>query len=146
MKTVFCNPKLCTPLCIFLVSWLGGGGGGGMYDPECGPDRKVIPKKTQIGPLTVMYCTRLVNSVIDHYRWISTVYIMIFKSKQFQYWQIHMYVHNLLLKTATKIQKIIVDYKSIVSVLIYRTIEQKLMMTFSRNFIKIQYILSVKCQ
>ena len=27
--------------------------GGGMYDSKCDPDRKVIPKKTQIG-LTVI--------------------------------------------------------------------------------------------
>ena len=33
---------------------LGGGGGGGMYDSKCDPDRKVIQKKPQIGPLTVI--------------------------------------------------------------------------------------------
>ena len=51
---------------------------------------------------------------------------MIFKSKQFQYWQKHIYVHNLTLdkyrivtlpETTTKIQIIMVTYKSIVSVL-----------------------------
>ena len=76
----------------FLV--LGGGGGGvrDMYDSKCDPDKKVIPKKTQIGPL-IMCCTRLVNSVTDYYKWISTVYIMTFKSKQFQCWQnIRMYI------------------------------------------------------
>ena len=75
MKTIFSDPKLCTPLGIFLVPWLGG---GGMYDSKCDPDRKVIPEKTQIGPLTVMCCTRLVNSVTDCYKWISTAYIMTF--------------------------------------------------------------------
>ena len=81
MKTIFSDPKLCTPLCIFLVSWCvcggGEGGGGDMYDSKCNPGRKVIPKKTQTGPL-IMCCTRLVNSVTDHYKWISTVYIMTF--------------------------------------------------------------------
>ena len=67
-----------------------------MYDSRCDPDRKVIPKKTRIGPL-IMCCTRLVNSVTDYYKWISTVYIMTFKSKQFQYWQKQMYIHNLTL-------------------------------------------------
>ena len=57
MKTIFSDPTLCTPLCIFLVSWLGGRGGGvevGMYDSKCDHDRKVIPKKTQIGPLIML--------------------------------------------------------------------------------------------
>ena len=56
---------------------LGRGGGGGMYDSKCDRDRKVIPKKTQIGPL-IMCCTRLVNSVTDYHKWINTVYIMTF--------------------------------------------------------------------
>ena len=79
MKTIFSDPKLCTPLCIFLVYWLfgGGGGGGGMYDSKCDPDRKVIPRKTQTGPL-IMCCAKLVNSVTDYYKWISTVDIMTF--------------------------------------------------------------------
>ena len=49
-----------------------------MYDSRCAPDRKVTAKKTRIGHLTVMCCTRLVNIVIDYYKWISTVYIMTF--------------------------------------------------------------------
>ena len=60
------------------LALVGGGGGGGMYDSKCDLDRKVIRKKTQIGPLTVMCCTRLVNSVTNYYKWISTVYIMTF--------------------------------------------------------------------
>ena len=62
----------------FLALGGGGGGGRGMYDSKCDPDRKVIPEETQIGLLTVMYCTRQVNSVTDYYNWISTVYIMTF--------------------------------------------------------------------
>ena len=66
-------------LAVHFPGFLGWGGGGGvMYDSKCDPDRKVIPKKTQIGPLTVMCCTRLVNSVTEHYKWISIVYIMTF--------------------------------------------------------------------
>ena len=75
-ETIFSDPKLCTPLCIFLASWLGG---GGMYDSRCDPDKKGIKNTTtKIGPLTVMCCTRLVNSVTDCYKSISTVYIMTF--------------------------------------------------------------------
>ena len=58
MKTIFSDPKLCTPLCIFPGFRGGGrGGGGDMHDSKCDPDGKVIPKKTHTGPL-IMCCTR----------------------------------------------------------------------------------------
>ena len=41
------------------------GGGGGIYDCNCDSDRKVIPKKTQTGPMIMCY-TRLVDSVTDY--------------------------------------------------------------------------------
>ena len=77
MKTIFLTLNYVP---CYAFSWFPGlgGGGGGMYGSKCDPDRKVIPKKTQTGPL-IMCCTRLVNSVTDYYKWISTVYIMTFK-------------------------------------------------------------------
>ena len=60
----------------YASSWFpgwGGGGEGDMYDCKCDSDRKMIPKKTQTGPMIMCY-TRLVDSV----KLISTIYIMTF--------------------------------------------------------------------
>ena len=46
------------------LAW-GGGGGGRHVWLQMWSDRKVIPKKTQTGPL-IMCCTRVVNSVNDY--------------------------------------------------------------------------------